>query len=105
VLYFLRAEVQPPDSMSAAELRRHWNEEAKAALKAMEAGAIKGLWKVCGQRVVVGVVDLPDNDMLDQVLDGLPIMQSMGSAVTWEVLPVRPYEHFAEDLRKAVEGA
>ena len=31
-------------------------------------------------------------------------MESMGSAVTWEVPPSPPREHFAEDLRKAVEG-
>jgi len=57
-----------PDTMSAAESRRNRREEAKGALKALAPGAITGLWKARGQRVVVEVVDLPRNDALDQVL-------------------------------------
>ncbi|MBI2171042.1 MAG: MIase like protein [Chloroflexi bacterium] len=88
--------------MSAEQLRRHWDQEAQAALKLRDPGPLKGLWKVSGQRVVLAVLDLPNNDVLDQALAGLPIMQSMGGSVKVETLPIRPYENFAADLRKAV---
>lgn len=103
-LFFLRATVYPPSDMSTAQLNEIWAREAGAALEAMEAGVLKGLWKVAGQRVVLGVIELPDGDALDQAIAGLPIMQEMGASVMWEVLPIRPYENYAADLRKAVSG-
>ena len=104
-LFFVRATVTPPADMPARTLYEIWDREAQAALKAMEAGVIKGLWKVAGQRVVIGILDLPDGDAIDQAIASLPIMQEMGPSVSWEVLPVRPYENFAADLRKAVCGS
>ena len=104
MLYFARFEVHQPEGMSAAQFRRNWHEEAQTALKLIAAGPVKGLWKVAGQRVVLAVVDLPDNDALDQALASLPIMESMGGSIKAEVWPIRPYENFAADLQKAVGG-
>ncbi|MBI2936242.1 MAG: MIase like protein [Chloroflexi bacterium] len=104
MLYFVRFEIHQPEGMSAGELRRYWDQEAQTALKLRNPGPVKGLWKVSGQRVVLAVLDLPDNDVLDQALASLPIMESMGGSVKVEALPIRPYENFAADLRKAVGG-
>jgi muconolactone delta-isomerase len=103
MLYFARFELIQPAGMAAEEFLRHWWEEAQGVAPARDAGILKGLWKVAGQRVVLAVVDLPDHDALDQLLMGLPIVRSMGSGVKAEVLPIRPYEAFMEDLQKAVE--
>jgi muconolactone delta-isomerase len=105
MLYFGRFEITQPAGMSADQFLANWNEEAQAAAQATAAGVIKGLWKVSGQRVVLAVLDVPDNDVLDQALMGLPIFRSMGSAMKAEVLPIRPYESFAKDLAQAVGKA
>uniref|UniRef100_A0A7C2WRF3 MIase like protein n=1 Tax=Thermorudis sp. TaxID=1969470 RepID=A0A7C2WRF3_9BACT len=104
-LFFVRATVTPPADMPGRTLYEIWDREARASLEAMEAGAIKGLWKVAGQRVVVGILDPPGGDAIDQAITSLPIMQEMGPSVSWEVLQVRPYEHFAAGLRKAVSSS
>jgi len=82
-----------------------WNREAQAAMAAVEAGAAKGLWKVSAQGVVLAVIEVPDGDVLDQVVASLPIMQEMGPSVRIEPWPIREYAHFADDLQKAVTGS
>ena len=105
MLYFARFEVGQPAGMPLDQFLAHWYEEAKAAQQAQAAGVVKGLWKVAGQRVVLAVLDLPDHDAVDRALAGLPIFRSLGGAIKTEIVPIRPYEAFAEDLRRAVEGA
>jgi muconolactone D-isomerase len=104
MLYMVRFDVHQPVDMSTEQLFRIWNEEAKAALGAIEAGAIVGLWKVAGQRTVFAVCEFPDHHVLDQALAGLPIIQQMGGSVTTQAFPIYPYTEFAEDVGKAVEG-
>jgi muconolactone D-isomerase len=76
-------------------------EETKAALGAMEAGKIVALYKVSGQRRVIGVLDAESTDELDQIImAGLP----MAEYLTFEqVLPVREYASFAEGIRRRWE--
>ena len=57
--FMVRFDVHQPVDMSAQELVNIWNEEAKAALGAVEAGAITGIWKVAGQRTVFALVEFP----------------------------------------------
>jgi muconolactone D-isomerase len=104
MLYMVRFDVQQPVDMTQAQLFQIWNEEAKAAMGAVEAGALVGLWKVAGQRTVFAVCDFPDSRTLDQALSGLPIIQKMGGSVTTESFPIYEYSEYAEDLRQAVEG-
>ena len=54
--------------MSTDRLWEVWNDEAKAALGAKEAGAVVDLWKVAGERVVFALCDFPDGDGLDRAL-------------------------------------
>ncbi|MGH9042775.1 MAG: muconolactone Delta-isomerase family protein [Acidimicrobiia bacterium] len=103
-LYFIRFDIHQPDDMSNAQLTEIWNREAQAAMGPVQAGAIKGLGKVAGQRTVLAVVDLPDGRTVDQALAGLPIVVEMGGAVKTECLAIYPYEDFADDLAKAVSG-
>lgn len=75
-----------------------WEQEAQAALAAIEAGVIRSLYKVAGQRRVIGIVEVESHDQLDQIVMGaLPMRHHL---TLEEVLPVREYTAFAEDVRK-----
>jgi muconolactone delta-isomerase len=104
VLFFVRFDITQPDTVSNADIVEIWKHEAEAALGAMEAGAVKHLWKVGGQRVVLAVVDLPSVEDLDRALGGLPIVREMGSGVRTEALPIYDYTAFAGDLNAGVHG-
>ncbi|MBA2693549.1 MAG: translational initiation factor [Rubrobacter sp.] len=83
--------------MNFDELWDAWEEETKAALGAMEAGKLLTAYKVSGQRRVLAVLDVESHDELDQILmAGLPMAHNLEIA---EILPVRRYEDFAEDVR------
>jgi len=77
-----------------------WELEAKegaAAIEQMKAGAWKCIYKVAGQRRVIGVVDLPDAETLDRtIMAGLPMAEFLEFETIW---PLREYEPFIEDCR------
>src|SRR5687767_14896315 len=98
MLFFVRFDVTQPATVTNSDLVSTWKREAEAALGAVEAGAVKHLWKVSGQRVVLAVVDLPTPEDLDRALGGLPIIREMGAGVKTEALPIYDYKTFAEDL-------
>ena len=100
MLVFVDIKVDPK-GLSLDELWEVWEEETKAALGAMEEGKIVTLYKVSGQRRVIGILDVESTDELDQiVMAGLP----MAEYLTFEqVLPVREYAAFAEDIRRRWE--
>jgi muconolactone delta-isomerase len=102
--FFVRFYVQQPTDMSNQELLEIWDREADAALGALDAGALAHLWKVSGQRVVVGVMEMPDAESVDRALAGLPIIKEMGGAVKTEVLPIYEYRTFAGDLKEQLRG-
>ena len=79
-----------------------WRQESEAALAALKAGAIKGIWKVAGRPEVIAILDLPTADDLDQAIHSLPIWKLGYShfARDVEIVPLRPYENWAEDLKK-----
>jgi muconolactone delta-isomerase len=84
--------------MTQDELWEAWEEEANAALAAKDAGKVVGLYKVSGQRRVLAVLDVEDHDELDQIwMTGLPMARHLELK---EVLPVREYEAFADDVRR-----
>src|SRR3954451_25073166 len=63
-----------------------------------KAGKIKHLYKVSGQRRVLGVIDAESHDELDAIImAGLP----MSHVLEWEeIVPVREYTAFGADVRK-----
>jgi muconolactone delta-isomerase len=87
-----------PKELSLDELWDEWEKEAEAALEAMEAGKIVTAYKVSGQRRVLAVLNVESTDELDQIImAGLPIAHNLEIA---EILPVREYAAFAEDVRQ-----
>jgi muconolactone delta-isomerase len=104
VLFFVRFDVTQPDTVTNTELVEIWKREAVAALGAVEAGAVKHLWKVAGQRVVLAVVEFASAEDLDGALAGLPIIREMGSGVRTTALPIYDYAAFADALNEGVHG-
>jgi muconolactone delta-isomerase len=104
VLFFVRFDVTQPENVTNQELVEIWKREAEAALGAVEAGAVKHLWKVSGQRVVLAVIDLPTAEDLDRALAGLPIIRELGPGMKTEALPIYDYKTFAEDLDAGAHG-
>ena len=47
-----------------------WERETQAALAAIEGGVIRSLYKVAGQRRVIGIVEVELHDQLDQIVMG-----------------------------------
>lgn len=97
MLYFFKVRVDH-SNMSADELWDLWEKEVEAAEGALNAGKIKNLYKVSGQRRVMGVIDADSHDELDQIImAGLP----MSHVLEWEeIIPVREYTSFGADVRK-----
>jgi muconolactone D-isomerase len=100
MLYHVDFRVEYSASMSQKDLFAIWSREAEAALGAVKAGVVVGLWKCVGARRVIGVVNVDGPDTLDQILLDLPIMKEMGQHVQVEVTPLRRYEDFAADVNK-----
>lgn len=96
MLVYVDFRVNPKD-MTLDEMWDAWEEETKAALGAMEAGKLVAAYKVSGQRRVLGILDVESHDELDGILmAGLPMAHNLEIA---EILPVRQYSDFAEDVR------
>jgi muconolactone delta-isomerase len=104
VLFFVRFDISQPATLANADLVETWKREAAAALGAMEAGVVKHLWKVAGERVVLAVIDLPSAEDLDRALGSLPIIREMGGGVRTTSNPIYDYRTYAQDLNEGVHG-
>jgi muconolactone D-isomerase len=102
MLYHLDFRVEYAADMTQQDLFKIWAAEAEAALGAKKAGVVVDLWKCVGMRRVIAILDVPSPDQLDQILLDLPIMQKMGQHVHVEVVALRPYENFANDVRDRI---
>jgi muconolactone delta-isomerase len=106
MLFMLKANIAKPANVSNKEFYTVWRHESEAALGAVKAGAIKGIWKVAGRPIIIAVLDVPSADDLDHAIHELPIWK-MGYAhiaADMEILPLRPYENWAEDLKELSKG-
>ena len=79
-----------------------WEQEAEEALGAKEKGIMVCVYKAVGQRSVVMIVDVPDHDFFDKLAMGMMPMRRIFEVE--EILPLREYEAFAEDVRKRWKG-
>ncbi len=86
--------------MTQAGLYKIWAKEADAAIGAKQAGVVVDLWKCVGSRRVIAIVDFENPDDLDRTLMDLPIMKEHGQHVSVEVVPLRRYEDFADDVKE-----
>jgi len=106
MLFMLRAYISKPANVSNKEFYSVWLKEAEAAMGAYKAGVIKGIWKVAGRPEVLAVLDVDSHDTLDHAVLDLPIWKTGNSHIVttleWTVL--RPYENWAEDLKKLAQG-
>jgi muconolactone D-isomerase len=97
MLYYFKVRVEPKDG-SIDEMWYWWDKEADAALAAKAAGKMVALYKVAGQRLVIGIMDAESHDELDQIFMAiLPIAHNLEIQ---EILPVRAYESFASDVKR-----
>ncbi|MEE9325074.1 MAG: muconolactone Delta-isomerase family protein [Dehalococcoidia bacterium] len=97
MLFFVKVRVEPKE-MSQDELWALWEKEADAALAAKAAGKVVAIYKVSGQRRVLGIVDVDSHDEIDRILmAGLPMAHYLEIE---EILPLRAYEAFADDLKR-----
>ena len=96
------ADIVKPDGMDDAEFFRIWNAEAEAATAALEAGAIKHLWKAAGRYQVIGVFAFEDGDGMDDALHSLPIWElghhEYVNNAQW--IQLRRYYTWAKDWKK-----
>jgi muconolactone D-isomerase len=93
--FFFDVRVRHED-MTIEQLWEIWAKEADAAHEGIQAGQFQ-LWKVAGQRRVVGVADFDSADELDRAfMAALPMAHVLEFE---EIVPVRPYQAFAEDVR------
>ena len=106
MLILFKAHIEKPADMSNKDFYTVWRKESEAALGAKEAGVIKGIWKVAGKPEVVLVMDVESGDALDDAIHSLPIWQLGYAHIVKdvEVIPLRAYENWAEDLKKLSEG-
>ena len=104
MLFFVRFDITQPANVTNADLIDTWRREATAAVGAIEAGAIKGIWKIAGERSVLCVIEVPAPEELDRALGGLPIVREMGPAVKTTAHAVYDYTIYAEDLHAGVHG-
>lgn len=102
--YLVKFDVGQPDDMTHEELFKIWYSEAEAALHAKEEGVIIDLWKVAGERTVYVLCDLADNHALDAAIESLPILQKLGGSTQLKVIPVYPYEQWADEMKKICAG-
>jgi len=97
MLYFFKVRVEPKD-WSFDEMWDRWEKQAEAAVAAKVSGKMVALYKVAGQRLVIGVIDAESHDELDQIfMAALPIAHNLEFE---EILPVREYENFANDVKR-----
>jgi muconolactone D-isomerase len=77
--------------LSLDQLRDEWEKEAEATLGAMEAGKVVALYKVSGQRRVIGILDVKPTDELDKtIMASLPIAHHWRSSTSSPCVSTQP---------------
>lgn len=94
MLFFVDVSVDTKD-LTIDELWDLWAKEAQAA-GAVPEGLLVGMWKVVGQRRVIGVMNAESHAQLDRMLmAGLPMSHYLEIN---EITPIRDYADFAKDV-------
>ncbi|ACP39168.1 muconolactone Delta-isomerase [Saccharolobus islandicus] len=103
MLFLLWFKIKQPTNITQKQLMEIWKREAEAAMPAVKAGKIKGLYKVTGRREVVAIIDVNSHEELDEILETLPIVKELGHSLTIEVTGIHPYENFYELMKKLLQ--
>jgi len=106
MLFMLKSHIAKPETLSNKEFYSIWRQESEAALAAVKAGAIKGIWKVAGQPEIITIIDVPGADDLDHAMQQFPMWKLGFSHIVadFQIIPLRPYENWAEDLKELSKG-
>jgi muconolactone delta-isomerase len=106
MLVMLTADLAKPESLSNKEFFEIWRQESVAALEAVKAGAIKGIWKTAGEYQVIAVIEVENGDQIDEIVHSLPIWRlgyaHMVPRISFK--PLRPYANWAEQLKTLAKG-
>lgn len=102
MLFMLHAKMAKPEGMSNKEFYGVWEKEAEAVLAAYKAGVVKAMYKVPGLPEIIVIQDVSTADDIDHALHNLPIWKLGYSHIVTELkwTPLRPYENWADDLKK-----
>ena len=100
--YFFKLRVDLAKSSSGEELLSKWNEEAQAALGAMDAGIVQ-VWKDAADTTVYVIMTVEGENAIDahgtalSIFGTLPMFQS-GHLIIEEARSVVPYRDWATYL-------
>mgnify|MGYP002629615003 CR=1 FL=1 len=100
------AKIAKPESASNAEFFEVWRKESVAAIEALNAGAIKNIWKVAGKYEVIAVMEVNSGADMDAIIHSLPIW-TLGYAhmvpeVNWT--PLHAYANWSKQLTELAKG-
>lgn len=99
MLFFIQMRWNIEGRLSFDEL---WDLEVKEAEWATTHGPKAQLWKVAGQKRVIGVVEVASVEELDRIIMGrLPMREYLEFEAIW---PLREYGDFVEDAKKRYQA-
>ncbi|AIR97431.1 MULTISPECIES: muconolactone Delta-isomerase [Streptomyces] len=99
MLFYVQMRWNHEGRISLDELWEIEREEAEHAQETLDSGFAVGLWKVAGQKRVIGIIDAPNAEELDRTALGrLPMREYLEFEQVWAL---RDYLGFAEDVKKA----
>ncbi len=102
----MKATLVKPESLANKEFFGLWLRESLAALGAIEAGAMKHIWKVAGRYEVIAVMEVEDGAQMDAALHSLPIWQEGFAHVVTDVewTPLHSYQNWSDQLKELAAG-
>jgi len=84
MLYHVRMDVHPPQSMEPAKFDAIKAAEKAYAQELQHSGKWVNLWRIVGEYSNISIFDVADNDELQAILSGLPLFPFM----TVKVMPL-----------------
>lgn len=82
MLYHVRMDVHPPQGIDGAEFDRLKAAEKARAEELQRDGRWMHLWRIAGEYANISVFDVPDHDVLHEILSTLPLFPFMTVKVT-----------------------
>jgi muconolactone delta-isomerase len=70
------SKLRKPPNMDDKTFFEVWEEEARTAIAALDAGRMKFMYKVAGRYELVGFMSVEKTEQIDQIIHELPIWKS-----------------------------
>jgi len=98
MLFYVQMRWNYQGRISLDELWDLEMQEIEHAQTTVDAGMVRGIYKVAAQPRVIAIVDMESIDELDRTAMGrLPMREYLEFEAVW---PLREYSDFAEDVKK-----